>query len=74
MVIWSILMEATKPRRIPWRSFRQVRQRQRMPYRKQIQQTEEIQNKVAIVVTQATGSIADSMKHTVKCLARGEKT
>ena len=39
---------------------------------KQTQQTEEIQNKVA-VVTQATGSIADSMKHTVEVLGQGRE-
>ena len=39
---------------------------------KQTQQTEEIQNKVA-VVTQATGSIADRMKHTEEVLGQGRE-
>lgn len=39
---------------------------------KQTQQTEEIQNRVA-VVTQATGSIADSMEHTIEVLNHGRE-
>ena len=64
-------MKRPNPRRIPWHSFRQVRQRLRCRTETDTAE-EEIQNKVA-VVTQATGSIADSMKHTVEVLGQGRE-